>query len=304
MSTRPIPAAHSSAGMLEALLAYGIWGVAPVFWKLLQGFSAAELLAWRVLASCAVGALLVALAGGRADVLRLLRSARALAAVALAALLIGINWLVFIHAVQTGRILETSLGYYINPLVNVFFGLVLLRERLTRAQWIALVLAAGGVALQGWHFGELPWISLVLAASFALYGLVRKLAPAAPLAGFWVETALLVPVALVYLGRSGGDGAAALVGAESGTQALVLASGLVTALPLVAFASAARKLPLSLLGMFQYLAPTLSFALAVGLYGERFRAMHLLSFGCVWAALGLFVWDALQRRSRAAECVR
>lgn len=297
---RPLdpPAEVPRIGVLQAVLAYGIWGFAPAYWKLVSDFSALELLAWRVLWGMAVGAIVVVAARALGDVGRVLRSPRALAGAALAALLIGTNWLVFIHAVHTGRILATSLGYYINPLVNVLFGMLLLREGLSRAQAIAVTLAAVGVAVQTWSLGELPWISLVLAGSFALYGLVRKLAPAPPLAGFWVETLLLAPLALLFLHHLEAAGRGDVLDATPAAQALVAASGLLTAAPLVAFASAARRLPLSVLGMFQYLAPTLAFALAVAFYGEAFTPGHGVSFACVWLALALLTWDVLQRRPR------
>jgi chloramphenicol-sensitive protein RarD len=282
-------------GVAHALLAYAIWGFAPIYWKETSAFGAPELLAYRVLASMAMALLLLAALRGFGDVARVLRSARASGAVVLASLLIATNWLTFIYAIQTDRILATSLGYYINPLVNVLFGLVLLRERLTRAQGIAVSLAAFGVGYLALQLGELPWISLLLATSFGLYGLVRKLAPAPPLAGFGLEALTLAPLALAYLAWLSQRGEASVPGASPAMQLLVGASGLITAAPLVAFASAARRLPLSTLGMFQYLAPSLSFLLAVAFYGEVFTRVHAVAFGCVWSALALYVWDLWQR---------
>jgi chloramphenicol-sensitive protein RarD len=232
------------------------------------------------------------------DLGAVLRSPRAAGAALLAALLIGTNWLTFIYGVQTGRILATSLGYYINPLVNVLFGLLLLGERLTRAQAIAVALAAVGVGYLTIELGELPWISLVLATSFGLYGLVRKLAPAPPLAGFGLETLALAPAALAYLAWLSQRGASTVPDASPAIQLLVLGSGLLTAAPLLAFASAAKRLPLSALGMFQYLAPTLTFLLAVAFYGEIFTRAHAVAFGCVWSALALYAWDLWQRTPR------
>ena len=234
-------------GVAHAVIAYGLWGFAPIYWKATLEFPAPELLAYRVLASLAVAIALVVGASAFREVMRVLRSPRGASAVALASLLLAANWLTFIYAVQTDRILATSLGYYINPLANVVLGLLVLRERLTRAQGIAVGIAAAGVAFQTWQVGALPWISLVLALSFGLYGLVRKLAPAAPL---------------------------------------------------LAFASAARRLPLSTLGMIQFIAPTLALLLAVTFYGEPFTPGHAVGFGCAWSALALFVWDGNQRRSR------
>ena len=289
------PTRPNAQGVSHALLAYGIWGFAPVYWKVTAAFPARELLAYRVLASFTVALLLVAGMRAWRDVWAVLRMPRAAAAVAVSALLIAINWLVFIHAVQTDRILATSLGYYINPLVNVLLGMVVLRERLNRPQGIAVALAATGVLFQTWQLGELPWISLVLAGSFGFYGFVRKTAPAPPLAGFCLETAMLSPVAFAALLWLAARGESEVPAAGVGAGLLVAGSGLLTAAPLLAFASAAKRLPLSTLGLFQYLAPTITFGLAVVFYGELFTLAHMVSLGSVWLALVLVMWDSLQQ---------
>jgi len=291
-------AVDRGAGALYALTAYGIWGFAPIYWVETRVFPAPELLAYRVLASLGVALVLIALLRGWRELGAALRSWRSAASSAVAALLLGVNWLTFIWAVQHGQILETSLGYYINPLVNVLLGLLILRERLNRAQTLAVLLAAAGVAIQTIGHGELPWIALLLAGSFGLYGLVRKLGPAAPLAGFGVETLALAPLAGLHLFHLAGRGDAAVPAASAGMQLLVAGSGLLTAVPLLAFASAAQRLPLSTLGMFQYLAPTLSFLLAIVVYGEPFTRAHALNFVFVWLALALYFWDSLQRMPR------
>jgi chloramphenicol-sensitive protein RarD len=296
-------ASERSAGALYALLAYGLWGIAPIYWKELQRFPAPELLAWRVVASFCVAALAIAALRAWRELGRALRSWRSAASAACAAWLLGANWLVFIWAVQHDMILATSLGYYINPLVNVLLGLLVLRERLSRAQAIAVGVAGFGVAVQTLEHGELPWVALVLAGTFGLYGLVRKLGPAAPLAGFALETLTLAPLAAYYLleqSRAGGVGVAA---AGPGMQLLVACSGAITAAPLLAFASAAKRLPLSLLGMFQYIAPTLAFLSAVLLYGEPFTRGHAFSFGCVWLALAISMWETLTRAPLRASAV-
>lgn len=290
----------SREGVAYALLAYFVWGFAAIYWKWTSAFPSTEILAYRVLASMAIGWLLVVATGGLAQVRATIRSRRALGAIVAASLLIGTNWLVFIYAVQTDRILATSLGYYINPLVNVLFGLVLLGERLSRAQTIAVALAATGVAIQTAMLGTLPWISLVLAVSFGLYGLVRKTAPAEPLTGYALETLTLSPLALLFLAALSVAGDARIPQQGPMTWLLVAASGLLTAVPLLAFASAARRLPLSTLGMFQYLAPTLSFGVAVALYDEPLELGHAFSFGFVWLALAIFAWDASQAGEAAA----
>jgi chloramphenicol-sensitive protein RarD len=292
-------ASERSGGTLYALLAYGIWGFAPIYWKEVQHFPATELLAWRVLASFGVGLATIATFGAGRDFAAALRSPRSAAIGALAGGLLAINWLVFIWAVQNDLILATSLGYYINPLVNVLFGMLILRERLSRVQALAVGVATIGVAVQAIEQGELPWVALVLAGSFGLYGLVRKVGPAAPLVGFGIETLALAPLAGAYLAYLAARGDAAVPASSAGMQLLVATSGLVTALPLLAFASAAKRLPLSMLGMFQYLAPTLAFLLAVGVYGEPFTRGHAVSFGCVWVALALSMWGTLSRVPRA-----
>ena len=295
MTAPPHGRSLDSTGVSHALIAYGIWGFAPIYWKETAHFPAAELLAYRVLASLVVAWLLVIANRAVRDVASVLRSPRATGAIALSCLLLSANWLTFIYAVQTDRILATSLGYYINPLMNVALGLAVLGERLTRAQGLAVAIAAAGVGYQTWQLGELPWISLVLASAFGLYGLVRKLAPATPLAGFGLETLTMAPFALGFLWLLSARGEAVMPAATAGMNLLVAASGLLTAAPLVAFASAANRLPLSSLGMFQFLAPTLAFLLAVLLYGEPFTRGHAVSFGSVWIALALFTWDSRQR---------
>lgn len=285
-------------GVSHALIAYALWGFAPIYWKLVAEFPAPELLAYRVLGSLAVAAALVVAARGLRDLARVLRSPRGVLAVALASLLLAINWLTFIYAVQTDRILATSLGYFMSPLANVVLGLLVLGERLTRAQAIAVSIAAAGLAFQTWQVGELPWIALVLAVSFGLYGLVRKLAPADPLPGFALESLCMAPLAVGFLWLLASRGEAVMAGAGAGARLLVAGSGVITAAPLLAFASAARRLPLSTLGMFQYISPTLALLVAVIFYGESFTPGHGVGFGCAWSALALFVWDGRQRSPR------
>lgn len=297
----PDPSAPvSREGVLYALLAYFVWGFAAIYWKWTAEFPPAELLAYRVIASASVGALLVASTRSWRAVRAASSTKRSAASITIAALLLGINWLVFIYAVQTDRILATSLGYYINPLVSVVLGLVFLRERLHPMQWIAVVLASLGVIIQAIWLGGIPWIALVLALTFGLYGLVRKTAPAEPLAGFLLETSVLVPVSLGFLAWIGASGEAVLPDQSLKTWGIVAGSGLVTAVPLLAFASAARRLPLSLVGMFQYIAPTLSFGVAVALYDEPLGTGPLISFICVWIALAIFAHDSWKRVSEIA----
>ena len=280
------------SGTAYALAAFGIWGFAPAYWKAVGAIPAPELLAHRVLWSCVVAALLTLLLRDGPRFAAALRSPRLLLPACAAALLIGVNWLTFLYAVATDRVLATSLGYYINPLVSVLFGTLFLRERLRPIQIVAVLLAAAGVAQLAVALGELPWIALVLCFSFALYGLVRKLAPAAPLVGFAIEVTVLGPLAAVYLAWLALDGSMAFPVASGWRNALVAGAGVVTAAPLLAFASAAKRLRLSTLGLFQYLAPSIAFLLAVGLYGEPFSRAHAITFGCVWIALAIYSLDA------------
>ena len=282
--------------MLFAFAAYGLWGFAPVYWKLLRAAPASELLAQRVLWSLGVGALLIAVTGRWRELAGALRSRRQLLPIVASSLLIGINWLIFIEAVNSGRVLATSLGYFLNPLVNVLLGVVFLGERLTGGQRIAVAIGCAGVTVWAVDLGEAPWIALSLAASFGLYGLVRKVAAVTPLVGFTLETLLLAPPALAYLAQLAADGGMTLPRESLGVKALVAGAGVITAGPLLCFTSAARRLPLSTLGFFQYLAPSISFLLAVGLYGEPFGRSQAIAFSCVWAALALFSFASRRPR--------
>jgi chloramphenicol-sensitive protein RarD len=282
----------TSAGALYAVAAYGIWGIAPVYWKALAGVPASEILAHRVLWSFAVGLLLLLATRSLPELRVTLRSPRRVLPMAASALLIGSNWLVFIWAVETNRVLETSLGYYINPLINVLFGMVLLGERLRPLQVAAVLLAAAGVAQLAFAFGSLPWISLVLAVTFGLYGLVRKIAPVQPLVGFALETALLAPLAAAFLLVVHAGGSDTVQHGSTPVKVLIASSGVFTAAPLLCFNSAAKRLRLSTVGLFQFLAPTTTFLLAVVLYGEPFTRAHGVTFACVWLALALYALDS------------
>ncbi|MBX3594305.1 EamA family transporter RarD [Sphingomonas sp.] len=289
------------AGLFQGLGAYGIWGVLPLFFWLLRDVAAGEVVADRILWSLGLLAPVVLLAGRRARVRDALRDPRAMLLLSVSAALISVNWLIYIWAVQNGHVLAGSLGYFLNPLLNVLLGVVLLRERLRGAQVVAVALAALGVALLAVSAGQGIWISLALASTFALYGLVRKVAPVAALEGLTLETVLLAPFAIAYLlWLSAHDGVAFGQGALP-TVALIL-SGVVTAVPLLLFAAAARRLPYSTLGLLQYLAPTLQFILAVTFFGERVTPSHLICFALIWTGLGIFAVDGgmVVRRRRPA----
>ncbi len=283
-----------SAGVAYAVAAYGLWGVTPAYWKALDAVPAAELLAWRVIWSLVVAAALVALARAGGELRAVLRSARHGFPILVSSLLIGANWFTFLWAVENDQILATSLGYYINPLVSVVFGIAFLKERLRPWQAVAFGVAALGVARMAAGLGALPWVALVLSFSFALYGLVRKTAPVGPVVGFALEIGILTPLAAIYLATLWRGDAAAFPLARPGSNALLAAAGVVTAAPLLLFNSAAKRLRLATLGFFQYLAPSLALLLAVFAYGEPFTRVHAFTFGCVWLALALYSLDSLR----------
>ena len=286
------PANPALAGVASALGCFGFWGLFPIYFKLLGHVPAPEVLAHRVLWS-AVLLLGLILAQGQWLALQAeFCNRRRLRFYLLTALLISGNWLLYIWAVQQGRILEASLGYYINPLVNVLLGVLFLDERLNWRQWIAVALAAAGVLVLVIGYGVFPWISLALALSFGSYGLLRKKTGHAATLGLCVETALLTPLALLLLAILAARGNGALGAVNGQTDLLLLAAGPITVAPLLLFLQATRLLRLSTVGLIQYLTPTLQFLLAVALYREPFTAIHLAAFGCIWLALALYSADA------------
>ncbi len=285
-------------GLLLALAAYGFWGLVPLYFKAVRSVPPLEILAHRVVWSVPLVAGLIALLGSWSGVRAALRSPGTIATLALSASLVATNWFTFIFGVTHDRILETSLGYYINPLVNVVLGMVFLRERLTRLQTASVLLAAAGTLYLALSYGVVPWISLVVAFTFGFYGLLRKTVRVDSMGGLLVETALLAPLALGFLFVLGARNAGAFGTAGVRISFLLVLAGAVTALPLIWFASAARRLPYSVLGLCQYLSPSLAFVLAVFLYGERFTRAHAVAFGCIWTALAIFSVDMWQRQRR------
>ncbi len=281
-------------GICYGLAAFGWWGFVPLYFKAVSGVAPVEVLAHRVLWSLLLLATLLALRGRISLLGKLLRDRRTLAVLALTTLLIAANWLVFIWAVANDRVLQASFGYFVTPLLNVLLGVIVLRERLRRLQAAAVLLAGLGVLWLSVRLGGLPLVSLALAGSFSLYGLLRKLIRPDGTLGLAAETLLLAPAALAWLLlREQGAGTAFLHGG-AGTAWLLAAGGIVTALPLIWFAEAARRLRYATVGFLQYLSPTLQFLLAVVLFHEPFTASHAVAFGLIWAALGLYSWDALR----------
>lgn len=287
-------------GMLFAGGAHVLWGVMPIYWKQIVGAGAFEIVAHRV-AWTVVFTLLVLWMQGRFDRLWAgLRDPRAVLALALSSFLISVNWGLFIWAVMAHRIIDTSLGYFINPLISILLGVVILKEKLKPLQKLAVVLAALGVANQTLALGYLPWISLVLAASFGLYGLIRKTIHVDSIEGVTIETLLVLPLAGGFLAYLAVTGQAAFGSYGFVNDAYLVIAGPMTALPLMLFAAGARRLPMLMMGFMQYLTPTLSLAVAVFLYGETFTAAHAVTFGLIWSALALVSWDTFRRQRYSA----
>lgn len=279
-------------GVLYGFLAYLIWGFFPIYFKAVAAVPPLEVVAHRIVWS-AVFLLVLAGIGGRwGEVRAAFASRQVLLTLAGSTCLIAVNWLVFIYAVGKGHVLQSSLGYFITPLVNVLLGMVFLRERLRPLQVVSLTLAVAGVAVMTVRIGEIPWISLILAASFGLYGLLRKTVNVESLAGLLVETLLTGPLALAYLFWLTSRGMASFPFATERGALLLPLVGVLTATPLLLFASAARRLRLATLGFLQYLTPSLHFALAVLLYHEPFTRTHLLTFTLIWSGLALYSFDA------------
>ena len=292
---------QSLHGVLYGLAAYLWWGLSPLFFKTLGHVPPGEVLMHRIVWSLV---LLTALLGRRGElgtVLHVVRHRRLLVTLTASALLVALNWFLFIWAIANDRVLEASLGYFINPLVNVALGLVLLREKLRRLQWLSLGLATAGVVILGLRLGSVPTVSLALAFSFSLYGLLRKVAPIGGMAGLAVESALLAPVALAMLAWWHGQQVLVFGHLDRGTDLLLAATGLITALPLVWFANAARRLRYATVGFLQYTAPTLQFLLAVLVFGEPFSHVRLLSFVLIWCALGLYSFDLWRSGTRTGR---
>ncbi|ASL95246.1 TPA: EamA family transporter RarD [Serratia marcescens] len=293
-------AKQTRQGIFFALAAYFMWGIAPAYFKLIQQVSADEILTHRIIWSFFFMLALITLGRNWPKVRAACQNRKRLLLLAVTALLIGGNWLLFIWAVNNHHMLEASLGYFINPLVNVLLGMLFLGERFRRMQWVAVALAFTGVLVQLWQFGSLPIIGLGLAFSFAFYGLLRKKIAIDAQTGMLIETLWLLPVAATYLFLFADSPTSHLSANPWSLNLLLVAAGIVTTVPLLCFTAAATRLRLSTLGFFQYLGPTLMFLLAVTFYGETVGQDKLVTFGFIWAALILFTLDALytQRKLR------
>ena len=274
-------------GILSGIGAYALWGFFPIYWKLLHNVPALELIGHRIVWSFLLLIAVVVITRQWRE-LRSTFNARTFSMYLIASLLIGVNWLTYVWAVNAGHIVETSLGYFINPLLSVLFGLIILRERLRPAQWLPISIAFIGVAYLTIKFGQLPWIALVLAFTFGFYGLVKKLAPLSSLYGLTLETAILFIPALAYLGFAEANGTGVFLHTGIIPDLLMIGAGLVTTIPLLMFASAAKQIPLTMIGVLQYLAPSIQFLIGVFMYKEPFDQSRLIGFSIVWLALILF----------------
>lgn len=292
------------SGLAYGLAAYGMWGVVPLFWPLLEPAGAVEILAHRMVWSLVALALVLLVLRRWSWIPPLLRQPARLGMIAVAAAVISVNWGLYIWGVNSGHVVETSLGYFINPLVSIGFGVVLLRERLRRAQWAAVGVGVAAVAVLSVGYGTLPWIALTLAFSFAIYGLVKKRIGLGGLESLAAETAVqfLPALGFVIFLTVRGDGTFGSEGA--GHSALLASSGLFTALPLICFGTAAVRLPLSTIGMLQYIAPIFQFALGVAVFHESMPSERWAGFALVWLALALLIWDALRTARRARAQLR
>ncbi len=282
-------------GLLEGLLAYLLWGLLPIFWKQLGEVDSVDVVAHRLVWTFVLLVGLQVARGTWRELVGVSRDRRVMAAMLATSVLITLNWLVYIWAVDQDRVVEASLGYFINPLVAVFLGVVVLGERLPRIQWIAIAIAGAGVAWLTVDVGRLPWISLTLAFSFGLYGLVRKTARIESFNGLTIEMGWLFGLALVFVVARAIGGEPSAVGDDVAVGPLLLLTGAVTAAPLLLFASAARRIPLATVGLLQYLAPTLQLIIGVWVYGEDFDGGQLVGFGLIWIALVVFSTDVVRR---------
>ncbi len=291
-------------GIVYAALAYTLWGLLPLYWHALHDLPALEILAHRIVWALLVTVLLVSFRGGWAWLPAALRSRRVMLVFVSSALLLTGNWFVYIWAVNAGYLIETSLGYFINPLVNVLLGVLFLRERLRAGQLAAILIALAGVLYLTFQYGALPWIALTLALSFGAYGLLRKTAALGSLEGLTLETLLLAVPALGFLLFQEASGVGAFGHASLGINLLLVGAGAVTSAPLLLFAAGARRITLTTLGILQYIAPTIQFTLGVLVFGEHLSAARLAGFCLIWLALAIYTLEGSLRAGAAAAAGR
>lgn len=286
-------------GVVCAGLSYILWGILPLFWKLVDDVPAGEILAHRIVWSLVFMLLILAalrkIPSFTLELKGLVRNRKRLIGISLASIFISINWGLYIWAVNADRVIEASLGYYINPLVSILLAVIVLKEKLSGLQTLSIILAGAGVLVLTFSFGTFPWVAIMLALSFAFYGLIKKMVQVGALVGLAIETLLITPFALLFLsyvhGVSGGGGA---FGGGTAVTLLLLLSGVVTAVPLLLFASGAKRIPLSMVGLLQYFAPTIKLIMGVYLFHEPFTDAHLVAFACIWVALGIYTYTLMR----------
>ena len=289
-------------GLIAALVAYGLWGLLPLYFVLVKHVVPFEVLVHRVIWAVPFGAAIIHIRRQWPEVQRALLRPRMLALLSISAMLIAGNWLVYIIAVQTDQIFQASLGYYINPLLFAVVGVFLMGEQLRRPQTLAVFLSAIGVAVLTLSGGRFPAIALFLGVSFTAYGVIRKKVVIGGMPGLFVETLVLLPFGIAYLGWLMSQGEAAFAAGDPAMSVLLVAAGPITVVPLLSFALAARRLNLSTVGMMQFITPTLQFLIGV-YFGEELTFAHIVCFGCIWSAVVLFTWDAWRQRRRAVSAV-
>ncbi|MBA4354330.1 MAG: EamA family transporter RarD [Novosphingobium sp.] len=295
---------HSTAmrrGLIAALAAYVLWGLLPLYFHAMRNVPPLELVGWRVVFTVPVCLVIIFIRRQAADLRAAFANRKVLGQLALSAALIGANWLIFIAAINNGHVLATSLGYYINPLINVLMGTMLLGERLSRVQWVAVALAGAGIALLLAGALDTLAVAMSLALTFAFYGFVRKKTPVGSVPGLTVETALLLVPALVLITLAAGSPQGSSIAMGGYETPLLIGSGVATAIPLMLFAVATRAMPLSTLGFVQFLAPTISFVLGLTVFGESLDAPRLACFALIWLAIALYSWDMLRRSGLSSQ---
>lgn len=292
------PAPSSLVGVAFGLGAFCLWGLMPVLFKSMQHVPPVEILSHRIVWSLlGVGGILI-LAGQGPTLLTVLANRKAMSRLLLSTTVITVNWLLFIWAVNNGHVLQASLGYYLNPMLNVLLGVVILKERLTRAQWLAVVLVIGALAAFTIGLGEFPWISVTLALAFSIYGLARKTMPVGAAEGLAIETSILFPAAFAYLIYLGWTGEGHFLTEGWEMNLLLIGAGVATAIPLVMFAAAARRLRYATVGFLQYITPTIQFMLAVLIYGETFTDAHVMTFALIWVGIAIYTFETMRTRKR------
>ena len=288
-----------NTGAVAATSSFVMWGLLPIYWKLLGSVPAYEILCHRMAWSLVVTACLLAIMGKLGGFLVLVKQKKQFLFFLVTAMILSVNWLIYIWAVNSGHIIEASLGYFINPLVSVCFGVIFLKEKIRPQQWFAVFLAFVGVSYLTWLYGEFPWIAVSLASTFACYGLLHKITTVPALEGLCLEASMLFLPAFGVILIWEWSGTGAFLAGSPGQTALLVGTGVVTTAPLLCFCYAAQKIPLYLIGLLQYLAPTINLFVGIFLYSEPFPRERMIGFIIIWCALALLIWDGLTRQIRA-----